>query len=197
MYEYLEGILTIKNISYIALDVNGIGFKVNISLKTYEKLNSLGEKEKLFIYTNVKEDEISFFGFKDELEREIFLKCLSINGIGSKKALAILSLFEIPELVNIIKTKDAKMLSKVPGIGMKKAEMIIIDLKDKIEGINISNVDESILEIINKKESLKLALLSLGYDKFDVLALVNEEELKNLSMQELIKISLTRISKKK
>ena len=93
MYEYLQGKLTVKNLSYVALDINGIGFKIYTTLKSYEVLNSLGEQEKLFIHTIVKEDDISFYGFKSEIEREFFRNCISISGVGAKKAIAILSTF--------------------------------------------------------------------------------------------------------
>lgn len=184
--------------SYITLDINGLGFKIYVSIKTYEKLSQIGEKDRLYIHTLVKEDEISFFGFKTTLEREIFNHCIAINGIGAKKAISILSLFSYEELVAIIKTKNSKELSKVPGIGIKKAEKIIIDLSDKIDAINVplSINNDEIIEIINKKENLKLALESLGYEKVNIKELVDDESIKNLQMQELIKISLANINKK-
>ena len=125
MYEYLQGKLTVKNLSYVALDINGIGFKIYTTLKSYEVLNSLGEQEKLFIHTIVKEDDISFYGFKSEIEREFFRNCISISGVGAKKAIAILSTFNYSELTGIVKSKNSKELAKVPGIGVKKAEKII------------------------------------------------------------------------
>lgn len=198
MYEYIEGIISIKNMSYITIDINGLGYKVYVSIKTYENLAQIGEKDRLYIHTVVKEDDISFFGFKTTLEREIFNHCIAINGIGAKKAISILSLFSYEELVAIIKTKNSKELAKVPGIGVKKAEKIIIDLSDKIDNIdvplNINNQD--IIELMNKKENLKLALESLGYEKVNINNLIDEETIKKLSMQELIKLSLVNINKK-
>lgn len=199
MYEYLEGIVTIKNLNYVVIDINGIGFKIYTSIKSYEELSSIGEKDRLYIYTVVKEDDISFFGFKNELEREIFINCISINGIGAKKAIAILSTFTFEELSAIVETKNAKELSKVPGIGVKKAEKIIIDLTDKLTNLelvgNISNVE--VLELYNKKENLKLALESLGYEKINLPSIIEDEEIKSMDMQELIKLALLRINKKK
>lgn len=198
MYEYLEGIISIKNLNYIVVDINGIGFKVYISIKTYESLNLIGEKDRIYIYTVVKEDDISFFGFKSELEREIFINCISINGIGAKKAIAILSTFSHDELIAIVKSKNSKELSKVPGIGIKKAEKIIIDLSDKLDKFNVSNTNSNeLLEIINKKENLRLALESLGYEKINVTAYINDDEISKLTMQELIKLALLNINKKK
>ena len=178
MYEYLQGKLTVKNLSYVALDINGIGFKVYTTLKSYEVLNSLGE---------------------EEIEREFFRNCISISGVGAKKAIAILSTFNYSELTGIVKSKNSKELAKVPGIGVKKAEKIIIDLIDKLDNIDVmaNIVDESILEIISKKENLKLALESLGYDKVDVSIFISDAEFKELEMQELIKLALLNINKKK
>ena len=198
MYEYLEGILTIKNLAYVVIDINGIGFKVNVSLKTYEALNSIGEKEKLYIYNKVSEDDISFFGFKTELEREIFKECLSISGIGAKKAIAILSTFTHNELAGIIASKNAKELSKVPGIGIKKAEKLIIDLTDKLNNLKIDTIgSDDLLEIINKKENLRLALESLGYEKINVSSFITDDEIKEMDMQALIKLALLNINKNK
>lgn len=198
MYEYLEGIIGIKNLNYIVVDINGIGFKVYTSIKTYEQLNSVGEKDRLFIHTIVKEDDISFFGFKSELEREIFLNFISINGIGAKKAISILSTFNFEELLAIVQTKNSKELSKVPGIGIKKAEKIIIDLSDKLDRLSLEvNINSNdALELYNKKENLKLALESLGYEKVDINKLVDKEDLNKLDIPELIKLALYRINKK-
>ncbi|WP_156299467.1 Holliday junction branch migration protein RuvA [Streptobacillus canis] len=199
MYEYFEGILSIKNLNYVVIDINGVGYKIYTSIKTYDKLNSIGEKDKLFIHTIVKEDDISFFGFKTELERSIFLECIAINGIGAKKAIAILSNFEFEELAAIASSKNFKELAKVPGIGMKKAEKIMVDLADKLEGLSITSsaASQDILELYNKKENLRLALESLGYEKINVNTYVEDKEIKELSMQELIKLALLNINKKK
>ncbi|CAM3061163.1 Holliday junction branch migration protein RuvA [Streptobacillus ratti] len=199
MYEYFEGILSVKNLNYVVIDINGVGYKIYTSIKTYDKLNSIGEKDKLYIHTIVKEDDISFFGFKSELERSIFLECIAINGIGAKKAIAILSNFEFDELVAIASSKNFKELAKVPGIGMKKAEKIMVDLSDKLEGLKItSNVsNQDMLELYNKKENLRLALESLGYEKVNINNIIEDKYVKELNMQELIKMALLNINKKK
>ncbi|WP_064613336.1 Holliday junction branch migration protein RuvA [Streptobacillus moniliformis] len=199
MYEYFEGILSVKNLNYVVIDINGVGYKIYTSIKTYDKLNSIGEKERLYIHTIVKEDDISFFGFKNELERSIFLECIAINGIGAKKAIAILSNFEFEELAAIASSKNFKELAKVPGIGMKKAEKIMVDLSDKLEGLKITNSSSSqdIVELYNKKENLRLALESLGYEKVNINNIIEDKYIEELNMQELIKMALLNINKKK
>ena len=91
MFEYISGKLTIKKIDYVALDINGLAYKVYVSLKTFEKLDNIGNDEKLYIYTNVKEDDISLYGFKTQNERELFKALISISGVGPKLGIAILS----------------------------------------------------------------------------------------------------------
>ncbi|MDC4459639.1 helix-hairpin-helix domain-containing protein, partial [Acinetobacter baumannii] len=146
----------------------------------------------LYIHTIVKEDDISFFGFKSELERSIFLECIAINGIGAKKAIAILSNFKFEELAAIASSKNFKELAKVPGIGMKKAEKIMVDLSDKLEGLKITSNASSkdMIELYNKKENLRLALESLGYERINVSQIMEDEKIRELNMQELIKLAL-------
>ena len=103
MFEYIFGELKVKKVDYIALDINGLAYKIYISLKTFEKLEEIGQKEKVYIHTNVKEDDISFYGFKTENERELFKALISISGVGPKLAIAILSTFNTREVIDIVK----------------------------------------------------------------------------------------------
>ena len=102
MFEYIKGELTVKKVDYIAIDINGLAYKVYISLKTYESLGDLGSNQKVYIYTNVKEDNISFYGFKSENERELFRSLVSISGVGPKLALAILSTYNTKDVIDIV-----------------------------------------------------------------------------------------------
>ena len=133
MFEYIFGKLAIKKVDYVAIDINGLAYKIYISLKTFEKLNEIGKDEKLYIFTNVKEDNISFYGFKTQNERELFKELITISGVGPKLAIAILSTFEVKEVIEIVSVDEIKIFTKVPGLGLKKAQKIILDLKEKIE----------------------------------------------------------------
>ena len=137
MFEYIRGELTVKKIDYVALEVNGIAYKIFISLKTYDMLTE--DTEKLFIYTNVKEDDFSLYGFKTESERELFKALVSISGVGPKLGLAILSTFNTQEVIDIVIEENAKLLVRVPGLGQKKAQKLIVDLKDKVKKLNVRN----------------------------------------------------------
>ncbi|ASQ47858.1 Holliday junction DNA helicase RuvA [Leptotrichia sp. oral taxon 498] len=207
MFEYIFGKLAIKKVDYVAIDINGLAYKIYISLKTFEKLNEIGKDEKLYIFTNVKEDNISFYGFKTQNERELFKELITISGVGPKLAIAILSTFEVKEVIEIVSVDEIKIFTKVPGLGLKKAQKIILDLKDKVKKLNISESFEEKSknsqinfnsEILILKEDLKLALDSLGYQNEDVSKWITDEELCKIGdISEVIKIVLQKIQSKK
>ena len=207
MFEYICGKLSVKKIDYVALDINGLAYKIYISLKTFEKMSNIESTEKLYIHTNVKEDNISLYGFKTQNERELFKALISVNGVGPKLAIAILSTFNTKEIVDIILENEPKIFIKVPGLGIKKAQKIILDLKDKVTKLEFSEIinensntlnrnNTSSSEILLMKEDLKLALESLGYVDTDVSKWIkNDELIKIKNISEAIKIILKRIQK--
>lgn len=207
MFEYICGKLSVKKIDYVALDINGLAYKIYISLKTFEKMSNIESTEKLYIHTNVKEDNISLYGFKTQNERELFKALISVNGVGPKLAIAILSTFNTKEIVDIILENEPKIFIKVPGLGIKKAQKIILDLKDKVTKLEFSEIinensntlnrnNTSSSEILLMKEDLKLALESLGYADTDVSKWIkNNELIKIKNISEAIKIILKRIQK--
>ena len=207
MFEYICGKLSVKKIDYVALDINGLAYKIYISLKTFEKMSNIESTEKLYIHTNVKEDNISLYGFKTQNERELFKALISVNGVGPKLAIAILSTFNKKEIVDIILENEPKIFIKVPGLGIKKAQKIILDLKDKVTKLEFSEIinensntlnrnNTSSSEILLMKEDLKLALESLGYADTDVSKWIkNNELIKIKNISEAIKIILKRIQK--
>ena len=207
MFEYICGKLSVKKIDYVALDINGLAYKIYISLKTFEKMSNIESTEKLYIHTNVKEDNISLYGFTTQNERELFKALISVNGVGPKLAIAILSTFNTKEIVDIILENEPKIFIKVPGLGIKKAQKIILDLKDKVTKLEFSEIinensntlnrnNTSSSEILLMKEDLKLALESLGYADTDVSKWIkNDELIKIKNISEAIKIILKRIQK--
>ena len=203
MFEYILGELTVKKIDYVVLDISGLGYKIYISLKTFEILDEVGSDEKLYIYTKVK----------DENERELFKALISISGVGPKLALAILSTYNVKEIIDIVLDSNAKLFTKVPGLGEKKAQKIILDLVDKVKKLNIiemyneiTNVvkgkqvisDTSNTRILLMKEDIKLALDSLGYSNADVSKWIKDEELLEINdIGQAIKTILQKIQNKK
>lgn len=213
MFEYIFGKLTVKKIDYVALDINGLAYKIFISLKTFEALGETGQDEKLYVHTHVKEDDISFYGFKTENERELFKALISTSGVGPKLGLAILSTYNVKDVINIVIESNSKLFTKVPGLGDKKAQKIILDLKDKVKKLNIIETynengeiskgnpivsDTSNTKILLMKEDIKLALESLGYLNADVSKWIKDEELSQINdIGEAIKSILQKIQNKK
>lgn len=190
MFEYLNGIISYKKLDYVALDINGVGYKIFISLREYEKL-VIGEKIKLFIYNYIREDTNKLVGFSDEKERKLFEMLLNVKGIGLSLSLAILSTFSYNRVVDLIVSEDVANLKKVPKLGEKKAQLIILDLKKKLR-----NVDLEEKEIISSDilEDLNLALESLGYSKKEIDKILLKTDLSSFaSVEEAIKEILKKI----
>ena len=131
MYAYLQGKFTYKTPALVYIDVNGIGFEVNISLNTYSHIQSL-EQGKLYTHLQVKEDGHIFYGYFDKGEKEMFLLLVSISGVGAATARMMLSSLKPEELSRAILQGNVKLLESVKGIGKKTAERLVLELKDKI-----------------------------------------------------------------
>lgn len=132
MIAYVKGIVADIAEDNVVIDVNGIGYNVKISASTAALMPGIGEEVKMHTYTLVREDAFSLYGFLTRDDLEIFKKCITVNGIGPKGALAILSVMDADTLRFAIMSGDAKAIAKAPGIGSKTAERLILDLKDKV-----------------------------------------------------------------
>jgi len=162
MIGYIKGTIVEKKPSHLIVEANGIGYSVHIPLSTYYTLTDKDYVE-LYIYTRVREDDISLYGFAAIEEKELFEKFISISGIGPKLALTLLSGLSIDEIYDTIERQDAKRLNKIPGIGNKTSERIILEMKDKIKRrperlLPYAMVNEEI------KNDLVAALSNLGYN---------------------------------
>ncbi|MFA6709683.1 MAG: Holliday junction branch migration protein RuvA, partial [Fusobacterium sp.] len=194
MFDYLKGQVDYKTTNYVAVDVNGVGYKVFISLRTYDTIAE-GENIKIYIYNHIKEEEFKLVGFLNKKERNLFEMLLSVKGIGVSLALAIMSTFHIDEIKTLILREDYLTLKKVPKLGQKKSQQIILDLKNKISKLDVVS-DGSVLSenYSNIEEELIMALEGLGYNKKDIEKLIDREELKNYkNIQEAIKETLRKI----
>ena len=173
MYSYIKGIIVEKQDNLVIIDNNGIGYEIHISNSSLEKLPNEGQVATVFTYQNVKEDEISLYGFCSKAEKNMLLNLISISGIGPKMAIGVLSSIELRDLEMAIISGDAKIIKKLKGIGPKTAERIVLELKDKIEA-------NTTFEMINTNSNNKemedaiSALEGLGLSRIDAVKRVRE-----------------------
>ncbi|ERT68097.1 MAG: Holliday junction branch migration protein RuvA [Cetobacterium somerae] len=195
MFEYLNGVIKIKKPEYLAVDVNGVGYRVYITLKTYDQVQ-VGEKKELYIYNVIKEDAFKLVGFLQERERVLFEMLIGISGIGLSLALSIMSTFSIDNIREIVLTEDFKTLKRVPKLGEKKSKQIIIDLNNKIKTLNLMSMEDPSGDMLNNaiEEELYMALDSLGYSKKEIDSMISKDELNSYStLEEAIKGVLKKI----
>ena len=194
MIAYLKGNLIKKSTSQAILDVSGVGYCVWIPLSTYLKLGSLNESIELFIYTHLTDNSLSLYGFSTEEEREIFLKLISISGIGPKLSLNILSGIEASDLEDAIRKSDVARISLIPGIGKKTALRIAVELQEKLEKKERALVASGFEE----REDLISTLMNLGFKRKEV-EIVVDEAIQSLSLEagfeKLLRESLKRMAK--
>lgn len=195
MFEYLNGKITVKRPEYVAMDVNGVGYRVYITLKTYDKV-ILNENKQLYIYNVIKEDTFKLVGFLEERERALFEMLIGVSGIGLSLALAIMSTFSIDNIREIVLNEDFKTLKKVPKLGEKKSKQIIIDLNNKMKTLNLMSMEEPQEDSMNLmiEDELYLALESLGYSKKEIDKLISKNELREFkTLEDAIKGVLKKI----
>lgn len=189
MYAYLEGKLTYKTASLLHLDVNGVGYEVNITLQTFAKIQHL-DKCRLYTHLQVREDAWVMYGFADEQERATFRQLLSISGVGAATARVILSSLNTEELERAVATDDAKTLERVKGIGGKTAQRIVLELKGKLLPSGAASGNVAATHNTTQDDAL-IALVNLGIGK--AMADTALKKIKNaseLSVEELIKQAL-------
>jgi holliday junction DNA helicase RuvA len=192
MIGHLKGKVISSKPTRILLDVNGVGYAVNISINTFEKLSGSAEIS-LFIHTSVKEDSITLYGFSSESEKEMFELLISVNGIGPKIALGILSGIKTDDLKNAIYSSDISRIISVPGIGRKTAERMVLELKTKIDSVAI---DRTSLKPDIRSEAVS-ALCTLGYNIRTAEKVTSDvlSEFPASTIEELIRRSLAVLNK--
>ncbi len=163
MYAYLEGKFTYKSPAQVYIDVNGVGYEVNISLNTYSAILSQ-EKGKLYTHLQVKEDGHVLFGFSEREEKEMFLLLISVSGVGAATARMMLSSLKSEEVRMAILTANLKLIESVKGIGKKTAERLVLELKDKV-GKQPSGTDLSLPVNNSLEQDAFTALTALGISR--------------------------------
>lgn len=132
MIAFLTGKLLEKGANSVIVDVGGVGYEVNIPLSTFYEIGEVGDTVELRIYTNVREDAIQLFGFKTLREKELYLKLISVQGVGAKSGITMLSGMSADEIVTAIRTDNVAKLTAIPGVGRKTAERLVVELRDKV-----------------------------------------------------------------
>ncbi len=194
MIAYLKGTLVRKTPSQVIVDVGGVGYCAMIPLSTYLKLGELNESVGLHVYTYLTDNALSLCAFSTEEEKDIFLKLISISGIGPRIALNILSGIEASDLEEAIRKSDVTRLTLIPGVGKKTALRIALELQEKLEK------KEKVLAVkgFQEKEDLISALMNLGFKRKEIERIV-EESLKALSadvgFENLLRDCLKRLAK--
>lgn len=198
MIEYIKGELTEITPAIAVIECNGLGYGINVSLNTYSAIQ--GKKEvKLYIYESIREDAYILYGFATKQERELFLLLISVSGIGGNTARMILSALTPSELCNVISSGNDKLLKTVKGIGLKTAQRIIVDLKDKISttdiGTSTTSAPISITANNEIYEEAIAALTMLGFAQAPsqkvVAAILKEEP--EAAVEKVIKLALKRL----
>lgn len=202
MFAYIRGDIVEITEDNVVLDVGGIGYNIHISPKVAAALPGIGNEVKLHTYTLVREDAFSLYGFLTAADLAIFKKCITVNGIGPKGALAILSVMDAEELRYAILSGDAKAIASAPGIGKKTAERLILDLKDKLDfnenmiRMEISGqnaVAGKISEDSNVQEAIE-ALVALGYGQAESMRAIGQiEGAEGMDSSLLIKAALKKL----
>ena len=199
MIAYLRGILLEKSANMIIVGVGGVGYEVHIPLSTFYDLGEPGTEVELRIYTYVREDALQLFGFRTIFERDLYLKLISVQGIGAKSGLTMLSGMSADEIVAAVRSNNIARLVSIPGVGRKTAERIVIELRDKLDGLvtGDSGPETSSKPADSVFDDALSALVNLGYQKAAAEKALDRalDEGTEPSVQKLLRAALQRLAK--
>ncbi len=205
MLAYIKGELAIKAQGYIVIDVGGLGYKIFMSELAMDNIGNIGEQVKVHTYYRVTEDDISIFGFNTVEELRLFELLISVSGIGAKTAITMLGCIEPSQFAIAVISGDVNTLKKIPGVGPKSAQRIILELKDKLKKeqqiAELSSATSTITSdqknkvrqvIVNddKVEESISALQVLGYQRKDIDKVLEKIDVQNLKLEDIIKQAL-------
>ena len=195
MIDYIKGSIEELSPTEMTLENNGIGYKILISLQTYERLNGIKEA-KVYIHHYLREDEELYYGFATKDERELYRLLIGVSGIGAATARMMLSSLSCDEIRNAIIAEDINKIKSIKGIGLKSAQRLILELKDKV--VSGGGTDNSVLfnQTTNSStEEATTALVLLGFTKANVTKAVNAvlKEKPNASLEEIIQLALKKL----
>lgn len=195
MIAYVNGTVTYKDPAYAIIDVNGIGYEIRISLQTYTSLPEYGERCKLVTYLNIREDAHILYGFWGIDEKKLFLDLIGISGVGPSTALVMLSSLSSNEIRQGIVDEDLRLIQSIKGIGLKTAQRVILELKDKIRKEAFITTDSKAFgsQSNTLRSEALAALITLGIPKATAeksLDVIIKREGQEISVEQLIKLAL-------
>lgn len=199
MIATLNGKLIIKELNYVVVECGGVGLKCFVTQNTHSTIGTIGDNVFLYTYLSVREDALDLYGFADNSELEVFKLITSVSGVGSKIGLAILSEFTPDKILLYIASGDAKSLTAATGVGIKLAQRIVLELKDKVGSITVDNINFDVKSVGNatihssSKEAIE-ALVSLGYTQSEASLAVGRLDA-SLETNELIKQALKSLAR--
>lgn len=198
MISFIKGNVEVLKDGIILIENNGIGYKVNVSERSYVYLCKNNQNVKIYTFMNVKEEEISLFGFLTLEELQLFEMLITVSGVGPKGSMALLNVMSPKEIVSAIITSDIKVLSSGQGIGKKIAQRIALELKDKVDILDTMGIETKTVKDIEEnnttKETLE-ALVTLGFTKQEILKAISSIEDKNIPVDKMIGLCLKKLSK--
>ena len=193
MYAYIKGTLEVKSTNYVVVENNGIGYKIFMSAKSIGTIGEIGSKVKVHIHYHVREDNISLYGFNTEEELRMFEILINVSGIGTKSAIAMLSDISPAGFALAVINNNVSRLTKIPGVGNKTAQRLILELKDKLKAESINSEEDETEESINANDidsDAFTALQVLGYSKREIDLAFSKINIKGLETEEIIKSAL-------
>lgn len=203
MIAFLSGRLIEKSANSVIVDVGGVGYEVAIPLSTFYEIGEVGETVELRIYTNVREDAIQLFGFKTQREKDLYLKLISVQGVGAKSGITMLSGMSADEIVSALRTENLAKLTSIPGVGRKTAERLVIELRDKVVELSAGVPAEASMAAAagvgseGVYDDALSALVNLGYQKNaaeKALQRVRQDGVE-ANVQKLLRAALQRLAK--
>jgi Holliday junction DNA helicase RuvA len=193
MIAHLRGKLIARRPNQVIVETMGVGYDLTISVPTFSELPPLGSEVSLHIHTHVREDQISLYAFLRPEEKQLFEKLISVNGIGPKLAITILSGMPADDMTGAIRSNDVARLTKIPGIGKKTAERMVLELRDKLPPIGTDQV-HVLPSLSAVQEDVLSALVNLGYQRATAEKALSAVE-KNGSFDAMFRTALASIAK--
>ena len=195
MFSYIKGNLEIKSAGYVVIDVGGVGFKIFMSESAISRLPESGNIVKVHTHMQVREDDMSLYGFISNEELRMFELLLSVSGIGAKSAITMLSNITPSSFALAVISNDIKSLTKIPGIGSKTAQRIVLELKDKLkteEAVDKEDVEiRTAIREDEKTNEAVSALKVLGYTKGEIDSVLDKLDTSNMPVEDIIRKALS------